>query len=108
MNPEIWQKGKISLNYAHPWSEGYLLSLFVYGSQRHCALPLHLGLGFFVWIFNVHRQQLGYLADGSQGRRLTILRAATQRQSRETMTSVSTGNIILTPSEPVRRGGSNP
>ena len=44
---------------------------------------------------------LGYPTDASQDWRLTFLRAATQRQSRETMTSVLAGHIILTSNQPV-------
>ena len=54
-----------------------------------------------MFLFNVRRQQLSCLADGSKGYRLTILRAAPQRQSRDSRTSVSTGHIILTPAQPV-------
>ena len=43
----------------------------------------------------------GYLAEGSQDWRLTILSVATHRQSGETMTSVSAGHVILTPTQTV-------
>ena len=52
------------------------------------------------WFFRVHRQQLGYLTDGCQDWRQSGLRAATQRQSGEALTSVSAGQIILTPTQP--------
>ena len=42
------------------------------------------------------------LADVLQDIRLTFLRTATQRQSRKTMTSVSAGHIILTPTQTSR------
>ena len=58
------------------------------------------------------RQKLGYLADWSQDGHLANLLAAIQRQRGETMTSVSLGQIILTPTQPVKIGrperGSNP
>ena len=53
------------------------------------------GLFWFGWFLRP-RQQLGYLVDGSQDWPLTVLSVATQRQSGETMTSVSTGHFILT------------
>ena len=46
------------------------------------------------WFLNVHCQQIVYLSD------LTFVRLATERQSGETMTSVSACHIILTPTQP--------
>ena len=43
----------------------------------------------FIPFLNVFCQHLSYLVDGSQDWCLTSLSATTQRQSRETMTSVS-------------------
>ena len=48
-----------------------------------------------VWFLNVLASNQAIIADGSQDRRLTIVRATTQRQSGETMTSVSAGHIKL-------------
>ena len=62
-------------------------------------------IGQFVCLVSLHpRQQRGYLADGSQDRCLTILCTASQRQSGETMTSVSAGLIIVyTDTDPTSR-----
>ena len=64
----------------------------------------HYHVHILVWFDSYRRRKLDYPADGPQGCRLTILHAATQRQSGETMTSVSAGHIILTPCQPVESG----
>ena len=63
--------------------------------------------GLFGWLVSERpRQQLGYIADGSQDWRLTVLRLPHTRHSGETMTSVSLSacHIILTATQPVGSG----
>ena len=59
---------------------------------------------WFGWFLNVPVNNLAISRTGPKTEVLTILRAATQRQSGEIMTSVSAGHIILTPTQPVGSG----
>ena len=75
--------------------------------EIHFTIKLYYSACLFVWLIgwflNVLVNYKVISRTGPKTERLTILRAATHETERETMTSVSAGHIILTPTQPVGR-----
>ena len=81
------------MSSGHVFESGHILKCYIWRNLQ-CFKTDYIPLHFHCYDFSKFSSKTGFIASGSHYWRLTIVPAATQRQSGETMTSVSTGHII--------------